>query len=70
MGMERPGDTLPAAAVQAHGPEERCSSKEWGLLVSICNSRLYFNSHSIVSIAESKTDEICSHTNCMTFAGW
>ena len=39
---------LPTAAAQTPAPEGQGSSREWGLLEGICNSRLYFSSHSII----------------------
>lgn len=70
LGGDGPGQEtpLPAAAV---GPEGRGSSREWGLLERVCNSRLlYFISHSIILIGEPETDETTSHTTCVTFTGW
>lgn len=40
---------LAAVPVQTHGPEGRGSSREWGLLEGVCNSRLYFSSHNFDS---------------------
>lgn len=66
-GQETP---LPTTNVQACGLEGRGSSREWGLLESICNSRSYSIRHSIILIAEPKTDEATFHTTCVTYTSW
>lgn len=66
VGMGRAG-----RHVRTCGPEEKASKWEWGLLGSIWNSRSYFNSCSVILIAEStKIDKASSHTTCVTFTSW